>query len=286
MSRRRFANMYLTTTISVMLVLLLIGLESIVLLSAEQLFRQVKQNMVLDVVVDREADSTMIKQLDTYFNVVPYCHEYHYISSDQALQDHISSLGDDPTRFLGYNPLSASFEVHLDAQYAYIDSIEPIVAHLEQMPMVDQVVYQRDLLELMNENISRVTLVLLAAALVLLLIALMLIINTVRLQIYSKRFIIATMALVGATSWHIRRPFVARYAGIGTAAAILAFGVLAAVVYYAQVRYGVMLFSLAWQNIAFVAGVLFISGNLITLFAALFATGKYIRMKNDTLYEI
>lgn len=286
MKKHHFFNMYLTTTISVMLVLFLLGLESVLLLSADSLIRQVRENVVLDVVLADQADSLSVQSLDAMLSAVPYCSAHQYVSKEQALEEHISALGEDPAQFLGYNPLSASFSVHLSAAYANPDSVAPVVASLEALPMVEQVVYQRDLLALMSRNVGHATWLFLATALILLLVALALIVNTVRLQIYSKRFLIRTMTLVGATGWYIRRPFIGRYALVGTVAAVLAGLLLSGAVYYVYARMGFLLFPLTWQNLLFVAAVLFVCGNLITILASSIATGRYIRMKTDMLYEI
>ena len=128
--------------------------------------------------------------------------------------------------------------------------------------------------------------ILLAVALLLLVVSLALMGNTIRLQIYSKRFIINTMTLVGATSWVTRRPFVLRNMGMGLIAGIVALTILGAVVYYVEFRMGMLLFPLTWQNIAFVSAVVMGCGLMITLFASLIATGRYIRMDNNSLYEI
>lgn len=286
MKKHHFVNMYLTTTISVMLVLLLLGAETIIMLSADNLVRQTRENLALNVVLGEETDSLQLQQMDALLSHAPYCLSYRYISQDDALREHIDALGEDPARFLGYNPLRASYELHLCDQYTAVDSVETIAHRMEQLPWVDRVVYQRDLIELMNRNVGHLTIVLVSAALMMLLIAMVLIINTVRLQIYSKRFLIGTMALVGATAWHIRSPFVARYTLLGAIAAILAFGLLGGLVYYVRVRFGFLLFELTWQNLAWLAGVLLTVGILICVLASMFATGRYIRMRSDALYEI
>ena len=138
----------------------------------------------------------------------------------------------------------------------------------------------------MSSNVHDASLILLAIALALLLVSMVLIVNTIRLQIYSKRFIINTMTLVGATSWVTRRPFVLRNMGMGLMASLVALAVLGSVVYYVQFRMGLLLFPLTWQHMAFVTAVVVGSGILITLFASLIATGRYIRMDNNSLYEI
>jgi cell division transport system permease protein len=135
-------------------------------------------------------------------------------------------------------------------------------------------------------TISNVSYILLGVALLLLLVSMVLIVNTIRFQIYSKRFIINTMTLVGATSWVTRRPFVLRNMLMGFISGLVALAVLSGLVYYTERALGVMLFPLTWQNITFVSSVVLCAGLLITLFASLIATGKYIRMDNNSLYEI
>lgn len=283
---RRFFNMYMTTTISVALVLLLVGLECVLLLSANSLVHQVRENATVEILLKQDADTAASRRLMNMLENATYCRDCRYISPEQALEEHIRYLGEDPSKFLGYNPLSASCEMHLCAAYANSDSIEVIEKQLLTLPYVEKVVYQKDLITMLNRNISELSAILLAVALLLLLISLALIGNTIRLQIYSKRFLINTMTLVGATSWMIKAPIVHRNVWMGFTAALLALLGIAGAIYYVNVHMGVLLFALTWQNIAFVAGTVIFSGVLITLFASLFATGRYIRMKADTMYEI
>jgi cell division transport system permease protein len=157
---------------------------------------------------------------------------------------------------------------------------------LEALPYVTEVIYPRDLADLMSSNIHDFSLILLAVAAALLLVSMVLIVNTIRLQIYAKRFLINTMTLVGATSWVTRRPFVLRNMLMGFLAGIAALAVLSGVIYYVEYKLGLLLFPLTWQNVAFVSAVVLCSGIFITLLASLIATGKYIRMDNNSLYEI
>jgi len=138
----------------------------------------------------------------------------------------------------------------------------------------------------MSRNVQDFSWILLAVALALLLVSMVLIVNTIRLQIYAQRFLINTMTLVGATSWVTRRPFVLRNMFMGFMSGLVALAVLGGVVYYVEFRLGLMLFPLTWQNITFVSVIVLCCGLLITLFASLIATGKYIRMDNNSLYEI
>lgn len=286
MRKHRFRNSYLTASVSVSLVLCLIGLECVLLLSAGALLTRMRENMTVTAVLTQEADSTQCARLETVLNAGGHCSSFAYVSKEQALQEHIASLGEDPSAFLGYNPLSASYEIHPTDAYSHPDSLALLAEQLESMPYVSEVIYHRDLADLMSRNVHDITLVLLIVALVLLLVSMVLIVNTIRLQIYSKRFIINTMTLVGATSWVIRRPFVLRNMLMGLIAGLVALAVLSGVIYYVDFQLGVLLFPLTWQNITFVSAVVLCSGLLITLFASLIATGKYIRMDNNSLYEI
>ncbi len=286
MRKHRFRNSYLTSAISVSLVLCLIGLECILLLSAGSLITRMREKITLTAVLSNETDSTQCVRMETILSDSQRFSGYTYISSEQALEDHIRSLGEDPAAFLGYNPLSASYEIHPTDVYSAPDSLAVIAKELEALPFVTEVIYPRDLADLMSSNVHDFSLILLAVALALLLISMVLIVNTIRLQIYSKRFIINTMTLVGATSWVTRRPFVLRNMRMGALAALVALAVLSGLVYYVDFKLGILLFPLTWQNILFVSSIVLCSGLLITLFASLIATGRYIRMDNNSLYEI
>lgn len=278
--------MYFTTTISVALVLFLVGLESMLFLSAHELMRHVKESMVLSIVMTENTNDEDIARMERLLDVVPYSLDYQYISREQALQDHIENLGENPQDFLGFNPLTDAFEVHLNADYAQMDSVAKIEESLLTLPFVTKVVYQKDVMKVLDNNLSEVSFMLSGIALILLLIALVLISNTIQLQVYSKRFIINTMRLVGATPWVIKWPFVRRNLRMGIEAALVALMLLAMTYYYCQVHMGVMLFPLIWQNVGFVIALMLAIGLLITFLASVAATNRYIRMKTSKMYEI
>lgn len=286
MRRHRFRNSYFISAVSVSLVLCLIGLECVLLLSAGALITRMRENITLTAVLSHDADSTNCARLETMLDAGGHCSGYTYVSEQQALEEHIRSLGEDPSAFLGYNPLSASYEIHPTDAYSAPDSLALLAAQLEALPYVTEVIYPRDLADLMSSNVQEFSLILLAVAAALLLVSLVLIVNTIRLQIYSKRFLINTMTLVGATSWVTRRPFVLRNMLMGFISGIVALAILSGVVYYVEYKLGLLLFPLTWQNLSFVSLVVLGSGILITLIASLIATGKYIRMDNNSLYEI
>ena len=286
MRKHRFRNSYVTSAVSVSLVLCLVGLECIVLLSAGQLATRMRENLTLTAVLCSDADSAQCARLEAVLDAGHRCSSYTYISAQQALNEHIRTLGEDPAAFLGYNPLSASYEIHPTDAYSHPDSLAVLARDLESLPYVSEVIYPRDLADLMNRNVNDISLILLAVALALLLVSMVLIVNTIRLQIYSKRFLINTMTLVGATAWVTRRPFVLKNVLMGFLSGLMALAVLSGIVYYVDFKLGILLFPLTWQNIAFVSAVVLCCGLLITWLAALIATGRYIRMDNNSLYEI
>lgn len=286
MKRYKLFNMHLTATISVALVLFLIGLECVVLMSARELVNDLRENMTLTVVLEDEATVSEINRMQSVLSIAPYTLNCRYISREDALQDHIANLGEDPTKFLGYNPLTDAFELNLKAEYTRPDYVADIDAQLSALPYVNKVVYQMDVVEVLDHNLNEIFFVLLVIAFLLLVIALVLISNTIQLQIYSKRFIINTMRLVGATPWVIKWPFILRNVIMGVVAALVACGMIALVYYYCVGRLGIILFPLTEINILFLLAVVLLSGILITFLASLAATNRYIRMKTNKLYEI
>lgn len=284
--KHRFFNTYLTATVSVSLVLFLIGLECVLGLSANDLFRRIKENVSVSVVLSDATTADDTTRLVNLFHASSFCHSYQYISKDDALQEHITNLGEDPTQFLGYNPISASYEIKLEADYTHPDSVLLIDELISTYPFVESVQYQKDMVSLLDANVNRLSIILLAIAAMLLIVSLALVVNTVRLHVYAKRFIIHTMQLVGATSWVIKRPLVRKAVLMGMIAALLAIICLAATIYYSYRQLGFFLFPLSWQNITFLSGVVLLSGILLTFFASSFAVNRYIRMNKDDLYSI
>lgn len=286
MRNRRLFNMYFITTISVALVLFLVGLEVIITLSAHELMRRFKENVVLSVVMTEDCNEEELERLGSLFNKSSYCLEYEYISKEQSLQEHIDNLGEDPEKFLGYNPLTDSYEIRLHSIYAQADSIVKIENSLETLPYVDKVVYQRDVVEVLDKHLSEAGLILALVAVALLVIALVLISNTIQLQVYSKRFLINTMRLVGATPWVIKWPLIRRNLLMGFEAGIIAVVLLSISYYYCYSHLGVLLFPLTGVNISILVVSVLVFGLLITFLASLAATNRYIRMKISKMYEI
>ena len=286
MKRRSLFNMHLTTTISVSLVLFLVGLECVVLMSARELVKSLRENVTLTIVLEDDATTEEVALFQELMDKAPYIIDCRYISREDALQEHITNLGEDPSKFLGYNPLTDAFELHLNAAYTQADSIAAIDVELSTLPYINQVLYQTDIVDALDRNLTKVSFILLIIAVILLVIALVLIGNTIQLQIYSKRFLINTMRLVGATPWIIKWPFIRRNMLMGLEAALIACAMLSLVYYYTENRLGLELFPLTQSNVALLATIVIVCGLLITFFASLAATNRYIRMKTNKLYEV
>ena len=257
---KKSKSIHFSSTISMSLVLFLIGLVSLFLFVARDLSIHVKENINLSIVIEDDADSREIKQIEAFMSSSDYAKSVLFVSKEDALKEHIKALGDDPSDFLGFNPLRASLEVKLKAEFANPDSVKMIEAKLKKFQKIERVAFQKDLISLVNDNVRRISLVLLGLALVLLIVAVALINNTARLSIYSNRFIINTMQLVGATNWFIRKPYVKRAAIDGIVASLLALVIMAVVVYYTMYEFGLTGASLNIMSMVWVAIIVILSG--------------------------
>lgn len=288
MARRkhRFFNTYLTATISVALVLVLVGMECVIALGTSNLLTQLKETTTVTMVLSDETTSADSMRVVRMLEASPFCRSYEYVSKDRALAEHVADLGEDPTEFLGYNPIRASFEVKLASDYVQQDSIDKVEKLLSKYDFVESVNYPRMVVSFFSRNIGMVTLILLGVAFILLLISIALVVNTIRLTVYARRFSIQTMKLVGATPWIIKGPIVGKSMRMGLWAGLLALVLLAGVMYYVHYALGFWVLLLTWQNIAIVCGAVILTGLILTFFASVFAVNRYIRMKADDLYFV
>lgn len=287
MSRRSGAwidMQFITASISTMLVLLLLGAVVFFVLAANNLSVYVRENIAFSVLVSDDMKETDILRFQKELNAKPYVKHTDYISKKQALAEQSEAMGTDPAEFLGYNPFTASIEVRLNADYANSDSVAWIKDEILSNKEVIEINYPQDLLDAVNRNIRKISLILLGIAALLALISFALINNTIRLTIYSQRFLINTMKLVGASWAFIRRPFLKRNAWVGILAGIMSDTVLA-VIAYALVRYEPDLLAIVTPEVMItVMGVVFLFGVMITTFCALVSINRYLRMKTNELY--
>lgn len=275
---------FITSSISTMLVLLLLGTVVFFVLAANNLSVYVRENIAFSVLISDDMKDPDILQFRNRLNTKPYVKQTDYISKKQALQEQSEAMGTDPAEFLGYNPFTASIEVKLNAEYANSDSIAWIKDEILSEKGVIEINYPQDLLDAVNRNIRKISVVLLGLAALLTLISFALINNTIRLTIYSKRFLINTMKLVGASWAFIRRPFLVRNVWVGILAGVIADGILVAAA-YALVRYEPDLLAVITPGVMLeVMGAVFLFGVVITTFCAWISINRYLRMKTNELY--
>ncbi|MCG8410965.1 MAG: permease-like cell division protein FtsX [Bacteroidales bacterium] len=283
-TKRRLRSSYLTSIISISLVLFLLGMLGLLVLNAKRLSDHVKENIGFTAILKENAKEVDVILLQKSLDASEYVKSTKYITKEEAAQNLKQDLGEDFIDFLGFNPLLASIEVKFYADYANPDSIAKIEENFTHYELVKEVFYQKNLVSLINENVKKISLIILIFSGLLFLVAITLINSTIRLSVYSKRFIINTMQLVGATRSFIRRPFLYRSAGNGILAAIIAIGLLVGALYLVQQEFEDII---SIQDIEII-GILFLGvflvGIIINWISTFFAVTKYLKMKVDKLY--
>ena len=284
--RISFLNARMTSTLSVSLVLFILGIMVLMGFLATNLSRHVKENIGFSIVLNESAGERQVHQLQRMLERSKYVKAAQYISKEDALKEVMIELGENPEDVLGVNPLQSSIEVKLKADYANTDSLAVIEKNLRGQVIVSDILYQKDLIQSVNDNMSRIGLVLLALAIVLMLISFALISNTIRLGAYSKRFLIHTMKLVGATPAFIRRPFIVSKVINGIVASVIAMLLLSGCIYYlmSEMENFTTLLSVPMMVLVFLS--VLILGIILTAVSAYWAVNRYIRMDRDDLYYI
>lgn len=281
-----FDMQFITSSISTTLVLLLLGLVVFFVLAANNLSVYVRENINFSVLISDDMKETDILNLQKRLNNEPFVKETEYISKKQALKEQTEAMGTDPQEFLGYNPFTASIEIKLHSDYANSDSIAKIEKLIKRNTNIQDVLYQKDLIDAVNENIRNISLVLLALAVMLTFISFALINNTIRLAIYSKRFLIHTMKLVGASWGFIRRPFLKRNIWSGVLAAFIADTILMGAAYWLVSYEPELIRVITPEVMLLVSGAVLVFGVVITFLCAYLSINKYLRMKASTLYYV
>ena len=281
-----FDMQFITSSISTMLVLLLLGMVVFFVLSANNLSKYVRENISFSVLISDDMKEADALKFQKKLNEEPFVKETSYISKEQALKEQSEAMGTDPAEFLGYNPFTASIEIKLNADYANSDSISWIEQKIMQNKKVMEINYPQDLLDAVNSNIRKISFLLLGLAALLTLISFALINNTIRLAIYSKRFLIHTMKLVGASWGFIRGPFLRKNVWSGILAAIVADSILMGTAYWAVTYEQELLQVITPEVMLIVCASVLAFGIVITWLCAYFSMNKYLRMKANSLYYI
>ena len=283
-SKTRLRSSYVSLVISVSLVLFLLGVLGLVLINAKELADYLRESLSFSIMLDDNAKEPDIRMLQKDLDAKPYVKSTEYISKDAAALKMKKELGEDFISFLGDNPLPPSIDVYLHSGYTSPDSVAKIEKYVREYTFVKEVSVPESLLFLINENVKKISLFLLVISAFLFLIALTIINNTIRLSIYSRRFLIRTMQLVGATRAFIRGPFLIQSAIQGLLAALVAMSLLIGLLYLIEKEFFLM-FSFESTYLLFLLGAsIIITGILINVISTFFSVNRYLSISEDKLY--
>jgi len=285
-STARFLNAKITSTISISLVLVLLGLTLLILFMGNGLSNYVKENMSFNVMLSAEVTDAQISAIRKNLDAQPFVKSSRFISKQEAKEQLIKELGDDPEELLGYNPALDCIEIFLHSEYANNDSIAVVNKVIRQDNNVTDLLFQQEAIDLINNNLSKVMTILLILAAVLLFISFTLIRNTIRLSVYSKRFLIHTMKLVGATGSFIRKPFVINNIITGIIAGLIADGIIMALIAYFSQEYVKIDPIITVTDLVIIFTAVVLLGVIISTVATAFAVNRYVKMRSDQLYYI
>jgi cell division transport system permease protein len=282
--KRRLISSYFSVVLSVFLVLFLLGMLGLFIINSKKLADDFRENIAMTVFFKNEANDTIIKSFNAELKRAPFAKTFEYVSKDAAAKQHTDIIGEDFVTFLGENPLQNSFDIHLKADYVYKDSIAKVESQLRKNPMISDIVYDKQLVNLVNDNIKKVSMWILIISGFFTVIAVLLINSSLRLSIHSNRFIIKTMQMVGATKAFIRKPFVMRSVRLGMIGAGLAIIALIGVLIYLESNFPDLGLLDDQLLIALVLVAVFAIGVLITWLSTYFATQRFLNLRTDDLY--
>ncbi|HAQ69687.1 MAG TPA: cell division protein FtsX [Flavobacteriales bacterium] len=282
--KRRLRGSYISVILSVSLVLFTLGMLGLVMLYAQKLSVQVKENIGFTIYLEDDIKEVDVERLQKAIDISPYSLSTVYISKDDAVDLLKTDLGEDFMQYLDYNPLLASIEVKMKAEYAHPDSLANIKSQLIKSSKVKEISYEESLVKMVQENIQRVGVLMLAFSLLLLVVAIALINNSIRLSIYSKRFLIKSMQLVGATQPFIRKPFVQKGVVHGIYSALIAILLIMGVMYYSQQYLPDLIQIQDIEILAYLFVIVMILGIVISWVSTSLAVRKFIRTRSDKLY--
>jgi cell division transport system permease protein len=281
----RLRASYITSIISIMLVLFMLGLLGMIILHGKKLSDYVRENISISLMLKEDVSDELVQGYMKRLQKTSYVKQAEFISREQAAKELSNELGEDFVQFLGYNPLPATIDIQLRAGYANTDSIARIERQVLSSNLVKEVVYQKSLIDQVNSNISKISLVIVSFSLILMLISIILINNTIKLSIYAKRFLIRSMQLVGATENFIRRPFIQKSILHGIIAAVIADLLLLGTLFVARQRIPEIIALQDFTVFAiFFFGVLVV-GVILSVISTWFSVNKFLRMKIDNLYS-
>ncbi len=282
--RRRLANAYMSSVISIGLVLLLVGVASMLLVNAKGVSDYFKENMQVSVMMKQNVSEDDVLDYRSGLESLPYIKSTVFVSKEQGRREMEDLLGPDFLDVFETSPIPMSIDVSLNADYVSSDSLEVVRKVIEASPLVDEVVYQRSLVDALNANLSRISVFLGVFIALLLFISFVLINNTVRLNVFARRFTIHTMKLVGATKSFIRTPFLVQAVFQGIFAAVLAIMALVGLLFLMRNEFAQLFEIFRLDLLLEVMGIVLVSGMAICLVSTWIVIGKLLSLKKDELY--
>lgn len=282
--RRRLVGSWISTVISISLVLLLVGIAALLLVNARSVSDYFKENMQVSVLMTPDVEEEAAAKFQAELDARPFVKETSLVTREQGTREMAEMLGPDFLSVFESSPIPVSIDVTLKADYVSTDSLAKVKDLLSASPLVDEVVYQQSLVEKLNANLKRISLVLGIFILLLLFISFVLINNTVRLDVYSKRFTIHTMRLVGATKAFIRRPFLGKSVIQGVVAAFLATLMMAVIIYFLKKEFVQVTEVFPPESLAMVTAVMLVAGIVICLVSTFFVVGRLVSLSRNELY--
>jgi len=283
--RRRLVGSWISTVISISLVLLLVGIAALLLVNARSVSDYFKENMQVSVLMTPDVDEEAAAKFQAELDARPFVKETSLVTREQGTREMAEMLGPDFLSVFESSPIPVSIDVTLKADYVSTDSLAMVKDLVSASPLVDEVVYQQSLVEKLNANLKRISLVLGVFILLLLFISFVLINNTVRLDVYSKRFTIHTMRLVGATKAFIRRPFLWKSVIQGVVAALLATLMMALIIYFLKKEFVQVTEVFPPESLAMVTAVMLVAGIVICLVSTFFVVGRLVSLSRNELYH-
>lgn len=282
--KRRVITSYFSVVLSVFLVLFLLGLLGLFVINSKRLSDNFKEDIVMTVFFKSDANDTVFKAFDAEMKNATFAKDYKFVSKEAAAKEHEKVFGENFMQFLGVNPLQNSYDIHLKAEYVTNPGFSKVENKLRQNQMVADIVYDKQLITLVNDNVRRISMWILIISGLFAFISVLLINSSMRLSIYANRFIIKTMQMVGATKSFIRKPFIKQSIILGFIGSVLAILALIGLLFYINVNYPTVAI---FKDIELTIGVLFtvlLLGVLITWISTYFATQRFLNLRTDDLY--
>lgn len=283
-NKRRLISSYFSVVLSIFLVLFLLGALGLFVINSKKITNDFKENIPMTVFFNNDANDSVINAFDTEMKNAKFIKDYAFVHKDSAAKNNVDIVGKDFMEFLGFNPLQNSFDIHLKGDYVIADSIKKIERNIRKNEMVSEIIYDKELVDIVNNNVTKISLWILIISAILTVVAMLLINSSLRLSIYSHRFTIKTMQMVGATKSFIRKPFIWRSIKLGLIGSGLAIIALLFLVFYVDGLFPSLGIAKDYLSIGIVIFGVLLVGIIITSISTFFATQRFLNLKTDDLY--